>query len=60
MSETILGEVASQIVFTWRLSLPTWGVNVDGLAFPLHRPMTCSCQARGQGLSTRRCPVLSL
>jgi hypothetical protein len=26
------------------------GVNVDGLAYPLHRPMTSSCQMRGQGL----------
>jgi hypothetical protein len=26
------------------------GVNVDGLAYPLHRPMAHSCQTRGQGL----------
>jgi hypothetical protein len=26
------------------------GVNVDGLACPLHRPMTCSRQTRGQHL----------
>jgi hypothetical protein len=25
------------------------GVDVDGLAYPLHHPMTCSCQSRGQG-----------
>jgi hypothetical protein len=25
------------------------GVNVDGLACPLHRPMTCNRQMRGQG-----------
>jgi hypothetical protein len=36
MLEMILGEVASQSGFTWWLSLPTWGVNVDGLAYPLH------------------------
>jgi hypothetical protein len=35
-------------------------VDVDGLAYPLHRPMTHSCQVRGHDLSTRRCPVLSL
>jgi hypothetical protein len=26
------------------------GVDVDGLAYPLHRPMVCSCQVRGQDL----------
>jgi hypothetical protein len=26
------------------------GVGVDGLAFPMHHPMTCSHQKRGQGL----------
>jgi hypothetical protein len=25
------------------------GVDVDGLACPLHRPMACSCHTRGQG-----------
>jgi hypothetical protein len=25
-------------VFTWWLSLPTWGVEVNRLAYPLHRP----------------------
>jgi hypothetical protein len=60
MPRTILGEVASLSGFTWCLSLPTWGVNVDGLACHLHQPMTHSCQARGHGLSARRCPVLLL
>jgi hypothetical protein len=36
MSDTILGEVALRSGFTWQLSLPTWGVDVDGLAYPLH------------------------
>jgi hypothetical protein len=36
------------IVFTWLLSLLTWGIDVDGLTSPLHRPMTCSHQMRGQ------------
>jgi hypothetical protein len=40
--ETLLRGVS----FTWLLSLPTWGVNVDGLACPLHRLMTCSHQLR--------------
>jgi hypothetical protein len=31
----------------WQLCLPTWGVDVDGLAYPLHRPTSCSCQVRG-------------
>jgi hypothetical protein len=26
------------------------GIDVDGLAYPLHRPMACGCQTRGQGL----------
>jgi hypothetical protein len=45
--------------FTWQLSLPTWGggVDVDGIACPLHRPIALSYQAWGQGLSARRCPV---
>jgi hypothetical protein len=46
--------------FTWKLSLPTWGVDVDGLAYPLYRPMAHRCQARGWSLSARHCPVLSL
>jgi hypothetical protein len=29
------------------------GVDVDGLACPLHCPMTCSYQTRGQGLPSR-------
>jgi hypothetical protein len=62
MPKTVLGEVASRSGFTWQLSLPTWGggVDVDGLACPLHRHMTHSYQARGHGLFARRCPVLSL
>jgi hypothetical protein len=65
MPGMILGEVALQSGFTWWPSLPTWGggwggVDVDGLAYPLHRHMARSCQVRGQGLSARRCPVLSL
>jgi hypothetical protein len=36
MPEMIIGEVALLSDFTWRLSLPMWGVNVDGLACPLH------------------------
>jgi hypothetical protein len=60
MLRMILGEVASQSGFTWQLSLPTWGVDVDGLACPLHRPMARGCQMWGQGLSARRCPKLWL
>jgi hypothetical protein len=56
----ILGAVASRSGFTWRLSFPTWRVDVEGLAYPLHRPMTHSYQVRGHGLSARRYPVLSL
>jgi hypothetical protein len=60
MPETILGDVASQNGLTWRLSLPTWGVDVDRLVSPLHWPMAHSCQARWHGLSAKRCLVLLL
>jgi hypothetical protein len=39
---------------------PHVGVDVDGLACPLHRPTTCSCQTRRYGLSARRYLVLLL
>jgi hypothetical protein len=48
-----------QDVFTWRLSLPTWGADVDGLAYPLHQRTTHSYQLRGQGLPTRNHPISS-
>jgi hypothetical protein len=46
----ILGEFTLWCGFTWQLSLPTWGVDVDGLACPLHRPTVRSYQTRGQSL----------
>jgi hypothetical protein len=36
------------------------GGDVDGLVCPLHCPVTHSCQARRQSLSTRCCPIFSL
>jgi hypothetical protein len=36
------------------------GVDVDGLACPLHWPTVHSCQTRGQSLSARCCLVLLL
>jgi hypothetical protein len=36
------------------------GGDVDGLASPLYRPMAHSCQAKGQGLSAKHYPILSL
>jgi hypothetical protein len=36
------------------------GVDLDGLAYPLHRPTARNFQERGHGLSAKRCPVLSL
>jgi hypothetical protein len=47
MPGTVLGDAASWRWFTWLLSLPMWGVDVNGLACPLHRPMACSHQTRG-------------
>jgi hypothetical protein len=38
---------------------PREGGEVDGLAYPLHRPTTNSCLPRRQGLPVRRSPVLS-
>jgi hypothetical protein len=60
MPGTVLGDVASRRGFTWLLSLPTWGVDLDGLAYPLHHPTTHSCQSRGHDLAARCCLVLSL
>jgi hypothetical protein len=45
---TVLGDVIDSLDFTWLLSLPMWGVDVDGLAYSLHRPMVCSHQMREQ------------
>jgi hypothetical protein len=56
----ILGKVASRSGFTWRLSLPTWGVDADEVAYSLHQRMACSCQAKGHGLSAKQCPILSM
>jgi hypothetical protein len=52
---------------SWRCCFAVWlymatkpshvGVNVDGLAYPLHRPTTCSRQTGGHGLSIKRCLV---
>jgi hypothetical protein len=45
--------------FTWLLSLPTWGADVDGLACFLHRHAVCSrqrggfCRLAGATLSRR-------
>jgi hypothetical protein len=47
MPEMILAEVALRSGFSWWLSLPTWGGDVDRLACPLHRLMAHSCQAWG-------------
>jgi hypothetical protein len=55
---------------SWRRCFVAWlylaakssyvGVDVDGLAYPLHHPMACNRQTREHGLSTRRCLVPSL
>jgi hypothetical protein len=46
----ILREDAMRCGFTWRLSLPTQGVDVDRLACPMREPMVYTCQMRGHGL----------
>jgi hypothetical protein len=45
----ILGEVASRCGFSWLLSLPTLGVDVDRLVYPLHQFIVCSYQMMGHG-----------
>jgi hypothetical protein len=48
MLETLFGEVAStSLYFVAKPSLLTWGVEVDGLAYPMHLPTVRSCQPRG-------------
>jgi hypothetical protein len=44
----VLGDVVSLLDFTWLLSLPTWGVDVDGLAYPLHHPTVHGSQMRNR------------
>jgi hypothetical protein len=49
MLEKVLGDVASRCwPYLVAMSFHA-GVDVDGLACPLHYPMTCSHQMRGQG-----------
>jgi hypothetical protein len=60
MSGMVLGDITSQRDFIWLLNLPTWEIDVDGLAYPLHRPTAYNRQARGHGLLSgfvlsRRC-----
>jgi hypothetical protein len=38
MPGMVLGDIVASLSFTWLLSLPTWGVDVDALACYLHRP----------------------
>jgi hypothetical protein len=58
MPRTILGEVASGYLYL--ATKPShMGVDVDGIAYPLHQPTARSRQPRGQGLPARRRHVLS-
>jgi hypothetical protein len=50
MLEKVLRVGAMRRWFYLTAKPPHVGVSVDGLAYPLHRPMTCSCQMREQGL----------
>jgi hypothetical protein len=58
---SVLGaEVVDTQDDSWRYNFMMWlymmaksshvGVDVDRLAYPLHRPTVCSCQTRGHGL----------
>jgi hypothetical protein len=44
-----MGTLLRDASLTWLLSLPTWGVNVDGLACLMHRPTAYGRQMRGHG-----------
>jgi hypothetical protein len=45
------------LLVTWRLSLSIWGVDMDGLAYPLHRPTVCSCQGDKAFCQTSSCLI---
>jgi hypothetical protein len=49
MPGMVVGDVASRHWFYLAAKPSYMGVDVDGLAYPLHCPTTRSCQARGQG-----------
>jgi hypothetical protein len=48
MPGTVLRDVASWHRLYLVAKSSHVGVDVDGLAYPLHRPMVCYCQTRGQ------------
>jgi hypothetical protein len=52
MPGMVLGDNASRRRLYLAAKPSHVGVNVDGLACPLHRPTICSCQARGQGFQS--------
>jgi hypothetical protein len=49
MLETVLGDVASRCRLYLAAKPSHVGVDVDGLAYPLHLPTVCSHQMRGHG-----------
>jgi hypothetical protein len=49
MSETVLGDIASRHRLYLAAKPSHVGVDVDGLAYPLHHLMVCSRQMRGHG-----------
>jgi hypothetical protein len=50
MHGMVLGDTASWYWLYLVTKPSNMGVDVDGLPYPLHRPMTCSHQTRGQGI----------
>jgi hypothetical protein len=46
----VLGSIAWRHGFTLAVEYAHVGVSVDGLACPLHSPMACNHQMRGQGI----------
>jgi hypothetical protein len=49
MPGMVLGDIASWHQLYLAAKPFCVGVDVDGLAYPLHCPMVCSCQTRGHG-----------
>jgi hypothetical protein len=53
MTETVLRDIASWHQLYLASKPSHVGVNVDGLSYPLHHPMTYSHHARGQSFMSR-------
>jgi hypothetical protein len=54
----VLGSAVTLLDFTGLLKPSHMGVNVDGLAYLLHRPMVCGCRMRDRdSCQVLPCPI---